>query len=60
MDDFISGGDGSGNGNGNDDGDEAAHNDGVDKPNEMWDQIAAAIWTQYLEEHVHHGIPLHV
>ena len=60
------GGDGNGNGDGNGDGDsngngdEAAHNDGVDKPNAMRDQIAAAMWTQYLEEHIHHGVPLHV
>ena len=46
------------NGNGN--GDKAKQNDGIGKPNEMQDQIAVVMWTQYLEEHVHHGIPLHV
>ena len=53
-DDPISGGGGNGNGN------EAAYNDGVDKPSAMQGQIAVAMWTQYLEEHVHCGIPLHV
>ena len=56
QDDPIGGGGGDGNGNG----DEAAHNDGVDKPNAMRDQIVAAMWTQYLEEHICHGVPLHV
>ena len=54
QDDPIGGGDGDG------DGDEAVYNDGVDEPNAMRDQIAAAMWTQYLEEHICHGVPLHV
>ena len=56
------GGGGDGNGNGDSDaiGDLAAHNDGVDEPNGMRDQIAVAMWTQYLEEHICHGVPLHV
>ena len=54
------GGDGDGDGDGNGNGNEAVHNDGVDKPNAMWDQIVAAMWTQYLEEHICHGVPLHV
>ena len=53
-------GDGDGDGNGNGNGDEAAHNDGVDEPNAMQDQIAMAMWTQYLEEHICCGVPLHV
>ena len=64
QDDPIGGGGGGGDGNGNGDsdaiGDLAAHNDGVDEPNGMRDQIAVAMWTQYLEEHICHGVPLHV
>ena len=47
-------------GGGNGIGDEAVHNEGVDKPNAMQDQIVAVMWTQYLEEHVCHGVPMHV
>ena len=54
QDDPIGGGGGDGNG------DEVAHNDGVDEPNAMRDQIVVAMWTQYLEQHIHHGVPLHV
>ena len=36
--------------NGDGDGDEAEQNDGIG--NEMQDQIAVAMWIQYLEEHV--------
>ena len=53
-------GNGEGEGDGDGDGDKAVHNDDVDKPNAMQDQIAAAMWTQYLEEHVCCGVPLHV
>ena len=60
QDDPIGGGDGNGNGDSNGNGNEAAHNDGVDEPNAMRDQIAVAMWTQYLEEHIHRGVPLHV
>ena len=58
-DDPISGG-GNGNGDGDGDGNEAVHNDDVDEPNAMQDQIAVAMWTQYLEEHICCGVPLHV
>ena len=65
-DDPIGGGGGSGDGNsdgnsnGNGNGNEAAHNDGVDEPNAMRDQIVVAMWSQYLEEHICCGVPLHV
>ena len=54
QDDPIGGGGGDGNG------DEAVHNDGVDKPNAMQDHIVVAMWTQCLEEHICCGVPLHV
>ena len=33
------------------------YNDGIDKPNKMQDQIAAGMWTKYLEDC---GVPLNV
>ena len=36
------------------------HNDGIVEHNEMQDQIAEAMWTQYLEEHICHGVPMHI
>ena len=40
--------------------DDIEHNGGVNEPNEIQDRIAEAMWAQYLEEHIRHGIPLHV
>ena len=60
QDDPIGGGGGSGGSGGDGNGDEAVHNDGVDKPNAMQDHIVVAMWTQCLEEHICCGVPLHV
>ena len=40
--------------------DEAEENSGFDEPDERRDEIAAAMWTQYLQEHVRRGIPIPV
>ena len=39
---------------------DATDNDDIHDPNEIWEQIAVAMWTQYMEEHIYHGVALHV